>query len=158
MAPGAQALHGGSGWLPSCTGSLCHCSLTKVPHLQRAQEGWRRRAVTVVPATTKLVARGDATAARLSSGPAVSCARRADTDQTAEVRGKLWGGSNAEGLCGGGCSTRCYLERGEVGAGPTFAAYSMGISTATYASVPTALRSDLWGWGHPSLGSWPDSR
>lgn len=72
--------------LPSSTGSLCHHSLTKVPHLQRAQEGWRRRAVTVVPAMTKSVAQGDATAARLSSGPAVSCVRRADMGQTAEVR------------------------------------------------------------------------
>lgn len=111
VARGVQALHGGNGWLPSSAGSLCHCSLTKVPHLQHAQEGWRHRAVTVVPATTKSVARGDATAARLTLGPAVSCVRRADTGQTAEVRGKLWGGSNAEGLYRGGCGTWCYLER-----------------------------------------------
>lgn len=75
-----------SGWLPSSAGSLCHRSLTKVPHLQHAQEDWRCRAVTVVPAMTKSVARGDATAARLSSGPAVSCVHQADTGRTAEVR------------------------------------------------------------------------
>lgn len=72
--------------LPSSTGSLCHRSLTKVPHLQHAREGWRRRAVTVAPVMTKSVAQGDATAPRLSSGPAVSCVRRADMAQTAEVR------------------------------------------------------------------------
>lgn len=65
--------------------TLSH-SLTKVPHSQRAREGWRRRAVTVVPAMTKSVAQGDATAARPSSGPAVSCVLQADMGQTAEVR------------------------------------------------------------------------
>lgn len=47
---------------------------------------------TTVPATTKSAARGDATAVRLSSGPAVSCVLWTDTGQTAEVRGKLWRG------------------------------------------------------------------
>lgn len=70
---------------PSSTASLCHQSLTKVPHLQRAQEGWRRRATTVAPAMTKSAARGCATAARSSSGRAASCARPADTARSAEV-------------------------------------------------------------------------
>lgn len=76
---------GGSGWPPSSTGSPCHQSLTKVPHLQCAQEGWRRPATTVGPAMTKSAARGSATAARSSSGRAASSARPADTARSAEV-------------------------------------------------------------------------
>lgn len=53
--------------------------------MQRAQEGWRRRATTVGPAMTKSAAQGSATAARSSSGRAASCARPADTARNAEV-------------------------------------------------------------------------
>lgn len=83
---GVWGLCGGSGWLPSSTGSLCHQSLTEVPHLQCALEGWRRPATTAGPAMTKSAARGSATAARSSSGRAASSARPADTARNAEVR------------------------------------------------------------------------
>lgn len=98
-ALGVWGLWGYTGWLPSSTGSLCHHSLTKVPHLQHAREGWRRRATTVGPATTKSAAQGSATAARSSSGRAASCARPADTARSAEVPAGR--GSGTEGLCPG---------------------------------------------------------
>lgn len=66
---------------------------------------------TVGPVMTKSVARGDATAARPSSGPAVSCVHRADMGPSA----KVWGaqGGCVVPLCRGVCrmeGDRCWVS------------------------------------------------
>lgn len=137
----------GSGWLPSSTLGHCHCSITKVPHLQRAQVGWRCRAVTMVPVTTKLVARGDATAARLSSGPAVSCVHQADMGQTAKVRLLLpMGWQQCRGFVWRWL-WHVVLPGEGVGAGLTSLQLTGWESVLPCMHQSRMLRSDLWGWG-----------
>lgn len=70
-----------------------------MPHLQRAQEGWRHRATTAGPAMTESAARGSATAARRSSGRAASSVRPADTARNAEVP-RLGGAAAGDGAPG----------------------------------------------------------